>query len=49
MDANIFFTLPRDGIVQEAEKLNKTVVEAFSDSDMAKLYMELAKEIANEK
>lgn len=49
MNANVFFTLPRDKIVQEAEKLNKTVVEAFSDSSMSKLYKKLAKEIANEK
>lgn len=48
MNANVFFTLPRDKIVQEAEKLNKTVVEAFNKSEMSDLYMDLARKISNE-
>ena len=48
MNANIYFTFPRDKIVQEAEKENKTVVEAFPDSEMAKLYIELAKKILSD-
>ncbi len=34
--------IPRDALVQEAEALGKTVVEAFPDSDMAKAYTSLA-------
>ena len=48
MNANVFFTLPSDKIVQEAEKLNKTVVEAFNKSEMSDLYMDLARKISNE-
>ncbi len=47
MNVPVAFVLPRDGIVQEAEKRHKTVVDAFADSDMAKRYLELAGEIAN--
>lgn len=48
MNANVFFTLPRDKIVQEAEKLNQTVVEAFNTSEISDLYMDLARKISNE-
>ncbi|MBQ9630208.1 MAG: AAA family ATPase [Treponema sp.] len=37
--------VPRDGTVQLAENQGKTVVEAFPDSSMAKIYTELAKKI----
>lgn len=37
--------LPYDEIVQKASDINKTVVEAFPDSDMAKAYIKLAKEV----
>lgn len=47
MNVPVAFTLPRDGIVQEAERLHKTVVDAFADSDMAQRYLALAREIAN--
>ncbi len=47
MDVPVAFTLPRDSIVQEAERQHMTVVDAFADSDMAKRYLELAREIAN--
>lgn len=45
MNANIFFTIPRDKMIQESEKLKMTVCEAYPDSDIAKLYLELAKKI----
>ena len=35
--------VPRDPIVQQAEALGKTVVEAFPDSEQAAIYRELAK------
>lgn len=47
MNVPVAFTLPRDKIVQEAEQQHKTVVDAFADSDMAKRYLALAREIAN--
>jgi nitrogenase iron protein NifH len=34
--------MPRNSVIQEAEALGMTVVQAFPDSDMAKLYRELA-------
>lgn len=40
--SRILCRIPRAGIVQEAEKLDKTVVEAFPDSDQAACYRELA-------
>lgn len=39
--------LPYDEIVHKAEDMKKTVVEAFPDSDMAKAYINLAKEVEN--
>ncbi len=39
--------LPYDEIVHIAEDMKKTVVEAFPDSDMAKAYLKLAKEVEN--
>ena len=47
MGVDIAFTLPRCKTVQEAEDMHKTVVEAFPDSDMSKLYIKLAEKIAN--
>ena len=38
----VIYRLPRDPVVQAAEALGKTVVEAFPDSEMAARYMELA-------
>lgn len=43
--SEIVGTLDRSEVVQEAETLNKTVIEAFPDSDMAKQYRELAETI----
>lgn len=38
-------SLSRNDIVQEAEELNKTVIEAFPDSEMAEEYRALAKRL----
>lgn len=43
--SQIVGTLDRSEVVQEAETLGKTVIEAFPDSDMAKQYRELAESI----
>ena len=40
--------LPRDGKIQEAEALGKTVVEAFPDCPVAQLYRELALSLVKE-
>lgn len=45
MGGAIIATVPRDGIVQQAEGQGKTVIEAFPDSPMADVYRTLAKEI----
>ena len=42
----VVFTIPRDKTVQAAEALGKTVVEAFPDSEMSRLYMKLAEMVA---
>lgn len=47
MGVDIAYVLPRDKTVQEAEALHKTVVEAFPESDMSRLYLGLAEKIAN--
>lgn len=39
--------IPRDGMVQKAEHMGKTVVEAFPEAKMTKVYMELAGKIVN--
>ena len=48
MDANIFFTIPRSPIIQNAEKLKKTVVETYPDADITQHYFALAKKIISE-
>ena len=45
MNANVFFTIPRDKMIQEAEKMKMTVCEAFPESNIAKEYFALAKKI----
>ena len=42
---NIVQVVPRDGVVQQSENEGKTVVEAFPESEMSKVYMELAKKV----
>ncbi|MBQ4464740.1 MAG: AAA family ATPase [Oscillospiraceae bacterium] len=44
-DTQIVGTLPRSEVVQDAEELGKTVLEAFPDSDMAHEYRQLAKQV----
>lgn len=44
-NGQIIGVVPRDGIVQKAELLDQTVVEAFSDSKMAYCYKELAEKV----
>jgi nitrogenase iron protein NifH len=44
-DGKIIKVIPRAGIVQKAEEQKKTVVEAFPDSDQAKEYLSLAKDM----
>ncbi len=41
LDTTVMYHIKRDPIIQEAENLGKTVVEAFPGSLMAKAYMEL--------
>lgn len=48
MQTTVAFTLERDKTVQMAEKMGKTVVEAFPDSKMTQAYLALAEEIAHE-
>jgi nitrogenase iron protein NifH len=48
MGTGVIYRLPRDPVVQAAEALGKTVVEAFPDSPMAARYRALAKIIAGE-
>lgn len=43
---DVIHYIPRDGLVQKAEELGKTVVEAFPDSAMSKVYYQLAEKIA---
>lgn len=45
IDSEITYIIERSPLVQEAEALGKTVVEAFPDSDQAEAYMKLAKKI----
>ena len=40
--------LPRSSVVQQAEELGKTVVEAFPDSPMARDYTALANAVLEE-
>lgn len=45
ISSKIIGTLSRCDLVQEAEDLGKTVIEAFPDSEMAKEYRLLAKQV----
>ncbi|MCT4566448.1 MAG: nitrogenase iron protein NifH [Maledivibacter sp.] len=45
INTNVIHHIPRNPLVQRAENDGKTVVEAFPDSDMSKIYYELAKKI----
>ncbi|TCT15422.1 nitrogenase iron protein NifH [Natranaerovirga pectinivora] len=48
IDTNIFHYIPRNPLVQEAENDGKTVVEAFKESEMSNIYIDLAKKIMEE-
>ncbi len=43
LGTKVVYRIPRDPVVQQAEAQGKTVVEAFSDSEMASHYKRLAK------
>ncbi len=45
INSQLIASLPRDGIVQQAEAQCKTVVEAFPNSGMAACYQELASKV----
>lgn len=45
MDMEILDVIPRCGLVQEAENMGQTVVEAFPESDMAECYLRLAERL----
>lgn len=49
INTEIIQYIPRDGSVQKSENDGKTVVEAFPDSEMSKVYLNLAKEILKNK
>lgn len=46
--SKIVGTLDRDEIVQDAEELHKTVLDAYPESEMAKQYQKLADQVAAE-
>ena len=48
IDTNVFHYIPRNPLVQEAENTGRTVIESFVDSDMANIYIDLAKKIMGE-
>jgi len=43
IDTSVIYRMPRHSLVQKAEDMGKTVVEAFPDSDMAEHYRNLAR------
>ncbi len=45
INTSIYHYIPRNGLVQEAENKGKTVIEAFPDSEMSRIYYKLAKKI----
>jgi len=49
INTEIIQYIPRDGHVQKAENDGKTVVEAFPDSEMSQVYLNLAREILKNK
>lgn len=48
IDTNVVHKIPRDSTVQKAEDIQKTVVNAFPESEMTECYMKLAKKIMGE-
>jgi len=47
-NTQLLLKIPRSGTIQEAENLEKTVVEAFPSSNQAHVYKELAKKVMEE-
>lgn len=45
---SVFHYVPRNSLIQEAENTGRTVIEAFPDSDMSRIYTDLAKKIMEE-
>lgn len=48
IDTSVIYRIPRHPLVQRAEEMGQTVVEAFPDSDMAEYYRNLAKLLLEE-
>jgi len=48
IETKIVHIIPRDGIVQQAEDLGKTVVAAFPESPMAEVYRRMAEDVLRE-
>ena len=48
IETSVFHYIPRNPLVQEAENNGQTVIEGFIDSDMSKIYLDLAKKIMEE-
>ncbi len=45
INSQVYHKIPRDQLVQDSENQGMTVIEAFPDSSMAEVYMDLARKI----
>ncbi|MBO7699932.1 MAG: AAA family ATPase [Eubacteriaceae bacterium] len=48
IDTRVIMKIPRDPMIQKAEELGKTVVEAFPDCEVSKIFGALAKKLLEE-
>lgn len=48
IDTRVIMKIPRDAMIQKAEELGKTVVEAFPDCEVSKIFGALAKKLLEE-
>lgn len=48
VESKIIADIPRSPLISQADEQNKTVVEAFPDSDIAGIYKKLAEDILKE-
>lgn len=48
IETRVIETIPRDGMVQKGEDLNRTVVDAFPECAMSEIYFDLAKKLMEE-
>ena len=48
IDSRIVSVIPRDGLVQQAEALGKTVIAAFPESGLARIYRQMADRVLAE-